>query len=223
MSVSDNRFLAKADNYDQCVERSGYQVPEVLFGIMYDYIQMGAKILDIGTGTGRAARLFVKAGLEAYGMDLSAAMLEICKEKGYFTGLRQHDLTQEPYPFAAAEMDMIICTGVLNHFADLSVFFRESARILKPQGYLGIMTGYIRESELPLAERRVEHGGEGEHPQLLAHTDKEIVEYMQRNGFCLISSLVVRVCSSKHKHVDFPVRLSVMQKVMAAVEKEENL
>ena len=198
--------------YDRCVGRSGYRVPEVLFGLMYEYVIVGGELLDIGTGTGRAARLFARAGMKVYGMDLSGEMLAVCRTKEIFTGLQEHNLTQEPYPYDSATMDMVICVGVLNHFADLDVFFKESTRILRPEGYLGIMTGYIRESELPLVERRVQHGRNRTHLHLLAHTDAEIEDYLSVNSLSETRSLVVRVCSSLNNDVYFPVRVSVLQK-----------
>jgi len=81
--------------YDAEAEASGWYGPEVVFGLSYKYIQKGQSILDIGIGTGLGSLLFLKAGLEIHGMDISPEMLTVCRNKG-FKFLQKHDLRKTP-------------------------------------------------------------------------------------------------------------------------------
>ena len=87
---------AYAADYDAQVQTYDCHVAEVLFGLCYEFIQPGQRLLDVGIGSGISAQLFAKAGLEIYGMDFSPAMLDICRAKGFAADLKQHDLLQLP-------------------------------------------------------------------------------------------------------------------------------
>ncbi|WP_423224970.1 hypothetical protein [Candidatus Amarolinea aalborgensis] len=62
---------AYAADYDQQVQAYGCHVADVLFGLCYEYVQPGQRLLDAGIGSGLSAQLFAKAGLEIHGMDFS--------------------------------------------------------------------------------------------------------------------------------------------------------
>ncbi len=209
-----NKFgnIVYEQDYDKKVEKVGYRIPEALFGLMFDFVKPKEKVLDIGTGTGRAAKLFSKAGLETYGMDMSQKMLEICKSKGFFKTLKRHNLTQASYPFEDQEMDHIISVGVLNHFTDLSVFFSESARILRNKGFLGFMTGFREENKSHKIDFTIEHECNHSHQKLYCNTDSEIKEYLLNNSLRLKSWLVTRVCSSMKPDLIIPVKVYVAEK-----------
>lgn len=83
-----------APNYDNYIKNCNWNGPDMLFGLMYEYIAPKQKIMDLGTGTGLSATLFAKAGLEVYGLDGSEVMLQICKEKNIAKQLIQADLSE---------------------------------------------------------------------------------------------------------------------------------
>ena len=204
----ENGISGYGVDYDTLVEKSGYVIPEVLFGLMYELVQPGSSLLDIATGTGRVAKLFRKAGIVVHGMDKSKNMLKICKHKINYESLAQHDLFSTPYPYESESMNYISCVGILNHVEDLSVIFSESSRILCKGGYFGFMTGYRDEG--CLIERTIEHNGGC--IQVYDHTDQQINEYMGKCNFGLLRSLQTSVNSSvKQDHVK-PVKIYVVQK-----------
>jgi ubiquinone/menaquinone biosynthesis C-methylase UbiE len=123
-----------ADSYDRKAEGCNWRGPEVAFGLLYEFVSAGESILDIGIGTGLSSTLFHKAGLRVFGIDRSAEMLDTCRQKGFATDLRQHDLIAEPYPYDSASMDLAVCIAVLDFFEDKSPVFREAARILRDRG-----------------------------------------------------------------------------------------
>jgi SAM-dependent methyltransferase len=123
-----------AEAYDRKAEEYNWRGPEVAFGLSYGFMQPGESVLDIGIGTGLGSALFHKSGLRVFGMDKSAEMLETCRQKGFATDLKKHDLTVEPYPYDTASLDHAICIGVLDFFRDLKPVFREAARILRDNG-----------------------------------------------------------------------------------------
>ena len=68
--------------YDKEAEATGWYGPEVAFGLTFAHIQSGQSMLDIGIGTGLGSILFLKAGLEIHGMDISLQTLDACRKKG---------------------------------------------------------------------------------------------------------------------------------------------
>ncbi len=109
------------------------------------------KILDIGTGTGWAARLAARRGAHVTGIDIAREMLSAAEELSEGTAPRpdfQH-ASAESLPFKDAAFDGIISTyGVI--FAEApSRAIAEMARVLRPGGRFALATwadepeGYI--------------------------------------------------------------------------------
>lgn len=131
---------AYAADYDQQVQLYGCHVADVLFGLCYEYVQPGQRLLDAGIGSGLSALLFAKAGLEVHGMDFSPALLAVCRAKGFAVGLTLHDLQQTPWPYPAGRFDHVICCDVPHFIADLETIFGEAASVLAPGGVLALTT-----------------------------------------------------------------------------------
>jgi predicted TPR repeat methyltransferase len=131
---------AYAADYDQQVQSYGCHVADVLFGLCYEYVQPGQRLLDVGIGSGLSAQLFAKAGLGVYGMDFSPAMLAVCRAKGFATDLTLHDLQQAPWPHPSNGFDHVVCCGVLHFIGELETLFREAARVLVQGGVFSFTT-----------------------------------------------------------------------------------
>ena len=142
--------------YDEEAEATGWYGPEVVFGLTYAYVQPGQSMLDIGIGTGLGSILFLKAGLEIHGMDISPQMLAACRSKG-FSSLHLQDLSKTPYPFDPESIDHAVCTGVLNFFSDPSPVFQEASRILRKGGLFAFVVGDRSENGAHAIEVDVEH------------------------------------------------------------------
>lgn len=93
------------------------------------YFPPNARVLELGGGTGYQAKLLSEQGLEVYSIDLPTS------------SYRAHQVHQViPYdgrhfPFADQSFDVVFSSNLLEHVADLAMLHRESARVLKPEGY----------------------------------------------------------------------------------------
>jgi len=179
------RCSAVADDYDSSKEAQGWRGPEVVFGLMYAYVNSGESILDIGIGTGLGSVLFHKAGLSVYGMDMSAEMLDVCRKKHIAEDLKMHDLTVQPYPYTTASMNHAVCIGVLNHFQDLESVFRETSRILKDSGVFGFVVTDRKPEEG--ASFDVEHADS--RTTMFRHSKDQISVLLQKTGFEFLREL----------------------------------
>jgi SAM-dependent methyltransferase len=117
-------------------------------------LSAGARVLDIGCGSGLLARELLTAGFAVHGVDASPAMIELARD--YARG-GDFDVGCLPTGLAAgvdgalAEADAVVSTGhVLNYLdtsADIVQALGELARAVRPAGVLAIdlMTGRYRE------------------------------------------------------------------------------
>ena len=174
-----------AQLYDKDKETHRWNGPHVLFGLLFDYINPGATILDIGIGTGLGSMPFFKAGLKVYGMDISPEMLSVCENKRIAAELKVHDLTKTPYPYADSSINHAICVGVLNHFETLDPVFIETSRILKAQGVFGFIVGDRKKDEEAMFE--IQHAGSCH--TMYRHGTDQINSLLLVHGFCLLREL----------------------------------
>lgn len=132
-----NKYSYKviSSDYDNICEKYKWHAPEIVFGILYDYIQEGTKLLDIGIGTGICSQRFYKEGVEIYGLDNSEELLSICKSKNISDNLVLSDLITDEIPFPNFSFDYIICCGVLLFFSDLTLIFKKVNEKLKSGGF----------------------------------------------------------------------------------------
>lgn len=89
-------------------------------------------LLDIGTGTGDLAIVLRArhAGRDVIGVDLSAGMLALAREKRAAAGLLRGDTLRLPFPDATFAGAATAFT--LRNVADLDAALREIRRVLKP-------------------------------------------------------------------------------------------
>ncbi len=172
-----------AANYDQKTKRANWLGPEILLGLTFRHIRQGDKILDLGIGTGLIAELFHKAGLQVYGMDFSSEMLKVCNHKDISCELKEHDLRDQPYPYAADSMDHIVCGGVMHIFEDISMIFQEVARIVKPGGSFAFICADHHDSSLKKTAGRCQHS------TIYNHNQDEIKELFDVHSMKLVDSL----------------------------------
>jgi SAM-dependent methyltransferase len=86
----------------------------------------GGNVLDLGCGD---AYLRTRLeGLVYAGMDIDVSKLPT----DY--GVREGDLSKEPYPFEDSSQDTIICSEVLEHLWEPEVVLRQAGRMLRPKG-----------------------------------------------------------------------------------------
>lgn len=90
----------------------------------------GAKVLDVGCGTGAVMEHMKLLGYEAFGVDMSPEALQYCQAKKLTVTLG----TAESIAYPDASFDVVLALDVLEHVSDHQAAVKEIARILKPGG-----------------------------------------------------------------------------------------
>jgi ubiquinone/menaquinone biosynthesis C-methylase UbiE len=91
------------------------------------------RLLDIGAGSGRIGRLFVAAGDDYVGIDLSIGML---REFARRTAARLAQADGQQLPFRDATFDTVMLIQVFGGLRGWKTFIAEARRVLRPAGTL---------------------------------------------------------------------------------------
>ncbi len=136
-----NKHLETADGYARKYDKAGKQRswygPDIIFGLMYEYLVPGESLLDIGIGTGLDAAIFQKAGIKVYGIDGSKEMLKICEEKQVAVELTQLDLLRKDIPYTDEFFNHAIANAIFHIIGEIEKTLREIKRLLKKGGLFG--------------------------------------------------------------------------------------
>jgi len=100
-------------------------------------ISSGDRVLDVASGTGKAARFLAeRSGAQVTGIDRSASMISRArrKDEGRTTVLVQGDA--HALPFRSASFDHVICECTLS-LLDKVVALGEMVRVVRPGGSVG--------------------------------------------------------------------------------------
>lgn len=103
-------------------------------------LTQGAKVLDAGCAAGRDSNLLRQKGFNVTGLDISAGLLEIAKQK--FPDITFIEGNFLSLPFEDAEFDGIWAHQSLLHLettADVDKALAEFHRVLKPDGILLVL------------------------------------------------------------------------------------
>jgi demethylmenaquinone methyltransferase/2-methoxy-6-polyprenyl-1,4-benzoquinol methylase len=114
------------------------------------------RVLDVGGGTGRAARALTDTGLDRSPVvvDASAGMLAEARERG----LRVVRADAGTLPVPDASVDAVFVVDALHHFPNGRAAVDEAARVLRPGGVLVVREfdpGTIRGRLLVAAEHAI--------------------------------------------------------------------
>jgi ubiquinone/menaquinone biosynthesis C-methylase UbiE len=93
------------------------------------------RALDVGCGTGMLAERLAAAGYEATGVDPSAGMLEVLRERA--PQVRALQAPGTALPFADDSFDVVLCVAVMHHIADAGDVrgtLAEMVRVARPGG-----------------------------------------------------------------------------------------
>jgi ABC-type dipeptide/oligopeptide/nickel transport system ATPase component len=136
-----------AFGYDREARETGWFGPEVLFGLCFEYVRPHERLLDIGIGTGLGSMLFARAGLEVFGIDGSAEMLEICRSKDFAEDLREFDLRGMPLPYSDGSFDDAIHMTTM---ISLLTYYNEHAEAYgNMNGMKSLCSGSVLKSGVP--------------------------------------------------------------------------
>ncbi|MFD7996667.1 class I SAM-dependent methyltransferase [Streptomyces mexicanus] len=106
----------------------------------------GSDVLDVGCGTGIAARQFQAAGCTVLGVEPDARMADVARDRG----LRVEVATFEKWEPAGRVFDTVIAAQSW-HWVDPAAGAAKAARVLRPNGRLAIF-GHVFEPPAEVAE-----------------------------------------------------------------------
>ena len=137
---SDISVFANFD-YEQWKQQKGYnvrpmtsyKVKGMLLDLIADYLQPGARLLDVGCGFGLTVYEANKRGFRADGIDISTRFLKLAREK---LGLTLRQGRVEDLHFPDNTYDGVIFWDVLEHVHNPLEILAEIRRIVRPGGYL---------------------------------------------------------------------------------------
>jgi len=122
-------------------------------------LHKGAKILDIGCGTGKYTHLLTQQGMKAVGIDLSERAIELAQKRFPDSTFQVGDVMELSYE--PGSWDAILCSGLsLFNEPDLSVlrpFMQQIIRFLKNGGWFIFSKTTAMTNRLSLRRTRMEH------------------------------------------------------------------
>ena len=92
----------------------------------------GARVVDLGCGSGVFTNVLQQRGYRCTGVDLSPTLIKIAREK--YPGIDFLEGDIEKLPFPDGQFDGVLLSGVLHHLPELSRCATEVMRILRPGG-----------------------------------------------------------------------------------------
>jgi SAM-dependent methyltransferase len=95
-------------------------------------------ILDVGCGPGYVSAAAAECGATAVGLDFSAAMVAIAREK--YPRITFHEGDAQNLPFNNATFDRVVANFALLHLAEPERAFAEAFRVLRRGGKFGFTT-----------------------------------------------------------------------------------
>lgn len=116
-------------------------------------IKTGARVLDVGCGSGRAAAAVAGQGALSWGVDIAATQLAAAVSRYPAVTFLCADAAR--LPFADESFDSVISNFGVPHFHDQDGFLREAFRVLRPSGVMAF-TAWIDPAQADFSST---HGG----------------------------------------------------------------
>ncbi|HET7667940.1 MAG TPA: methyltransferase domain-containing protein, partial [Mycobacterium sp.] len=125
-------------SFEAKLQSLSYRAPDLIAAALADgglAAEGRFNILDIGCGTGLCGPLLRPYASRLVGVDLSAGMLALAREKNVYTDLQQCELTEFLRGRREA-FDVIVSADTLVYVGDLLEFSQVAAGALRPAGLL---------------------------------------------------------------------------------------
>lgn len=124
-----DRF-AVADDYDVFLPQAKDRIISAF--VRLSGLAPGARVIDIGCGSGAFTELLHARGYRTSGLDISPKLIALAQRKfpdiAFFEGDAEH------LPFGDDEFDGVLLSGLIHHFPDPRPLAAEVFRVLKPGG-----------------------------------------------------------------------------------------
>ena len=143
--------MARPTDYDDIAEAYAAGVESRPYNALYERPNIlalvpgvaGRTVLDAGCGPGHTVELFVQRGARVIGIDRSARMIEIARQRlGDRAKLVCADAGALRGILDDRSIDLVFSSLVVHYIEDLAAAFAEWARILRPGGHLVFSTAH---------------------------------------------------------------------------------
>lgn len=113
-------------------------------------LSSGAKVLDLACGTGDLTKALAQRGWQVTGLDISAEMMEVGKEKCAALDPRPAFVlgSAEAIPFPDSSFDAVTIAFGLRNFDHRAQCLQEIRRVLKPGGTLAVLEFAVPKNRL---------------------------------------------------------------------------
>jgi SAM-dependent methyltransferase len=121
---------AESDAYDVFTPESNRRLIDAF--VRLSGLASGARIADLGCGSGAFTQELRQAGYTVVGLDISPKLVAIGRSK--YPGLELIEGDVESLPFDSGSFDGILLSGLVHHLPDPSRCAAETFRVLRPGG-----------------------------------------------------------------------------------------
>lgn len=142
-------FTGQAGGYDLAERQNQYQ-PQLIFDILKPFVKAtNPSILDLGCGTGLAARPWRASASQITGVDVIPAMLEMARaaqeaNRPLYDTLVESDLA-EPVPVASdTKADILLCINTASYIGELAPLIQRVRGAAKTGGLFVITTDFYK-------------------------------------------------------------------------------
>lgn len=151
-----------AETYEETLEKWHYRAPQDSVALLAPHLAPGARILDLGCGTGLlAVALGARGAFSIDGIDISADSLKLAEQRGGYARLIQHDLQKLPLPVADDAYDAAASVGVLTYIEEVEPLLRDLCRCVRSGGTITFTQRTDRWEDCGLPEMLARLEGEG--------------------------------------------------------------
>ncbi len=142
--MSDRMLLHKSaqkwETYWRHIEPIDYinYTPQLLSALRQHVKLLGARVLEVGCGTGGNASELARLGAIVTALDFAPTALRRTGITASKTGVHVSLVQANAYqlPFASGAFDVVYHQGFLEHFTEPEVLLQEQRRVLRNGGYL---------------------------------------------------------------------------------------
>jgi SAM-dependent methyltransferase len=121
---------AERDEYDVFTPQANERIIDAF--VRLSGLPRGARVADLGCGSGVFTELLRRHGYESVGVDISPKLVALGRRK--YPGVELIEGDAENLPFESASLDGVLLSGLVHHFPDPRRLAGEVRRVLRNGG-----------------------------------------------------------------------------------------
>lgn len=170
-----NTFDGFAASFDAKLDKLGYRAPQLIADALKPHVTPPLDILDAGCGTGLMAVHLKPWARHLSGVDLSPAMIEQARAKGFYDALAAGELVAHLAANGGA-FDLVVAADVFCYLGDLQPVLAAAKGALRKHGLLAFTVELTQDDDFAL-------GQSGRY----AHSEDYVRRTLNARGFELLS------------------------------------